>query len=650
MSFINDMSAKKYLLFFVQFLAFTQLHSQLCKGSLGDPIVHITFGAGSNPGGPVASTTNLQYYSFDCPSDGSYTIRNNTSQCFGNTWYTINSDHTGDANGYFMLINAALQKSDFFIDTIKGLCPNTTYEFAAWVMNVLVPSACSGNGITPNLTFDIERADGTILQKYNTGNIAAASSPTWNQYGFFFATPPDAADVVIRIINNSPGGCGNDLAIDDITFRACGPQLTSYIFGEQGNTKELCEGNGAQVKMGCNVSAGYNNPLYQWQESIDNGSTYQDIGGATDTSFIKSISANAQNARYFYRFTVAEGVNINLPSCRVASAPLSIHINTRPVINAQSNSPVCEGAPVVLSASGGSEYTWSGVSSFSATGASVTISNAKPANSGTYYVNVTSVGGCKQSDSTIVTVIKGPVAETGFKSKTICEGDSVFLTSSGGTSYLWTPSAGLSSDVVADPVAKPADTTQYTVTVWNETTCKDSATVTINVSSKPKADAGPDQNIAEGQSVQLPATAHGSNNSYNWLPGMFINDVHTLQPIVNPVNDITYFLTVSSNDGCGISNDSVRIHVFKKVVIPSAFSPNGDGINDMWNIKGLNGYNDYVLSVFNRYGQIVFTTKDYNKPWDGSYNGKMLPIGTYYYILNLKQRLLTLKGYVVILR
>jgi len=100
-----------------------------------------------------------------------------------------------------------------------------------------------------------------------------------------------------------------------------------------------------------------------------------------------------------------------------------------------------------------------------------------------------------------------------------------------------------------------------------------------------------------------------------------------------------------------MSADSVQIHVFKKVIIPSAFSPNNDGINDNWNIKGLNAYSGYEFTVFNRYGQTVFTTKDYSKPWDGSYNGKALPFGTYYYILNLKQKLLpVLKGYVVIVR
>lgn len=632
------------------FFASTELYSQLCNGSLGDPIIDITFGSGSNPGAPLTTTTNLNYIGYDCPNDGFYTIRNNTSSCFGNTWHTISSDHTGDANGYFMLINASLQKSEFYRDTVIGLCPGTTYEYAAWIMNVIQPSACFGKSINPNLTFNIEKTDGTILQTYNTGDIFPTSYPEWKQYGFFFKTPPDASNVVVRISNNSSGGCGNDLAIDDITFRACGAKLSPFIVGFNGNVKELCEGDSADITLSCTTSAGYNNPSYQWQQSKDNGTTFIDIPGANAVNLVENITSATPVANYLYRIVTAEGANIHLPSCRIASSSLSININRKPVPNALSNSPVCEGSPVNLTASGGTEYLWSGVNNFSASGAAVTINNAKLSDSGTYHVNVTSNGICLVTDSTIVKIKPAPVASTGFNSKTICFGDSVFLQSFGGTSYLWSPFSSLSSSVNADVIAKPADTTTYTVVVENEAGCTDSASITVNVVSPPMADAGPDKEIIEGQSIQLLATSSASDTRIRWMPDRNINYPDSLQPIVNPTNDITYYLTVSSVNGCGISYDSVKIHVFKKVVIPNAFSPNDDGINDTWNIKALTTYNNYELSVFNRYGRIVYATKNYSKPWDGTFNGNPLPVGTYYYLIDLKQNLPKLKGYVVILR
>src|SRR5262245_61123915 len=88
---------------------------QLCTVSLGDPIVNITFGAGGNPGLPLAAAaTGYQFVTNDCPNDGFYTIRNGTSTCFGNSWHTLNADHTGEANGYFMLVNASFTPGAFY--------------------------------------------------------------------------------------------------------------------------------------------------------------------------------------------------------------------------------------------------------------------------------------------------------------------------------------------------------------------------------------------------------------------------------------------------------------------------------------------------------------------------------------------------------
>lgn len=208
----------------------------------GDPIVNISFGAGNNPGGPLnAATTSYTYFASDCPDDGFYSVRNNTSNCFSTSWHSMSVDHTGNPGGYFMLVNASIQPSAFYVDTVRGLCANTRFEFAAWVANVLRPSACNGSGIEPNLTFTIERTDGSILQTYSTGLINQTVSLQWRQYGFFFTTPPGVSDVVLRIFNNSRGGCGNDLALDDITFRPCGPLLQSGVEGFANDTINYCE-------------------------------------------------------------------------------------------------------------------------------------------------------------------------------------------------------------------------------------------------------------------------------------------------------------------------------------------------------------------------------------------------------------------------
>jgi len=147
-----DFYLRSLLLVFVAFFSFN-LNAQLCTGSLGDPVVNITFGSGSGSSGYVPSNS-YGYVSIPCPDDGTYTITGQTANCFNNAWHTVSSDHTG--NGSFMLVNASYNPGDFFITTVTDLCPNTTYEFAAWIMNMMARSI----SIRPNITFSIETPGG----------------------------------------------------------------------------------------------------------------------------------------------------------------------------------------------------------------------------------------------------------------------------------------------------------------------------------------------------------------------------------------------------------------------------------------------------------------------------------------------------------
>ena len=626
------------------------INAQLCQGSLGDPIVNITFGAGTNPGPSLqAATTTYQYVSGDCPGDGFYTVRNNSTNCFGSTWHSLTSDHTGDANGYFMLVNASFQPSAFYLDTVRGLCSGTTYEFAAWVMNVLKTSSCGTAAIQPNLTFTIEKTDGTVLQSYNTNDIPSQASPTWQQFGFFFTTPVNVSTVVLRIFNNAPGGCGNDLALDDITFRPCGPKLSSTITGHAGTTINLCQGETESFVLNCNVSAGFNNPSFQWQQSSD-GVVWTDIPGATTTSLTKNIVATTPVGNYFFRLSAAEAGNMSSAKCRVVSNPITIKVNANPVTAVTSNGPLCENSALVLTASGGSQYQWRGVNNFSATSAVVTLDDARPNLSGKYYVAITTDAGCKGIDSIVAVVNPRPVAATSFSEQTICAEHTIQLESSGGDTYQWLPATGLSSSVIANPVAFPSATTAYSVIVANQFGCSDTAVINLNIIDKPTANAGADKWIIQGNTEQLSAAATGQNISYSWTPDLYIDNNQSLQPLINPPRDTTYILTVVSNDGCGTATDTMKVFVYKDVFVPTAFSPNGDGVNDSWRVPALSAYPGFELSVFNRYGQLVFQSKNNNKPWNGIFKGEPLPSGVYVYMIDLKMGGDLLKGTVTLIR
>lgn len=635
---------------FVSFIFFNNAGAQLCQGSLGDPIVNITFGSGTNPGPALkAATTSYQYLANDCPGDGFYTVRSNTTNCFGSTWHPVSADHTGDSNGYFMLINASYQPSAFYLDTVKGLCGGTTYEFAAWVMNVLKTTACTPNPTQPNLTFTLERTDGTVLQTYNTSTIFSQSSPIWQQFGFFFMTPANVSEIVLRIFNNAPGGCGNDLALDDITFRPCGPQLTPMIVGSPSTTATMCEGTTRSFTFTCDVSAGFNNPSYQWQKSSD-GVLWTDIPAAMSLNVTQNFLTTTVPGNYLYRLSVAEAGNMNSPQCRIASKPLTIEVAPIPVTTAVSNSPVCQNSSLVLNASGGATYQWNSTNGFSATGSAVSVKNVQLAEAGRYYVEVTSNAGCKKSDSVDVIVNVKPDANVTFSSAGLCEGNTVQLGSSGGGTYQWIPAAGLSSDIIANPIASPAVTTDYSVIVSNQFACKDTAMVLVNVIETPTADAGPDKSIIEGNSVKLLASVTGQNISYSWLPALFISDPNALQPVVNPPRDTSYVLTVVSNDGCGMATDTMKLFVYKDIFIPNAFSPNNDGLNDTWNIPILNIFPGFELTVFNRQGQVVYQNKNSNIPWNGKYKGVAQPVGVYVYYIDLKIEGGQFKGTLTLIR
>ncbi|HMK05731.1 MAG TPA: gliding motility-associated C-terminal domain-containing protein [Ferruginibacter sp.] len=636
------------ILFFSSFLLLQFSYAQLCQGSLGDPIVNTNFGNGANPGAPLLSaTTNYQYVAGDCPNDGFYTVRNNTNACFSNSWHSISSDHTGDAGGYFMLVNASIQPSAFYLDTVRGLCGNTTYEFAAWIINVLLPSSCNGSGNQPNLTFSIERTDGTVLQSYNSGNISSTASPTWKQYGFFFTTPPAGADIVLRIINNAAGGCGNDLALDDITFRPCGPLLTPGIVGHPTTTVSLCEGIGGSYTFNVAVSGGFTNPVFMWQSRLNNGAWY-DVPVTNLNTLNVILITTAPPGSYQFRLVVAEAGNMVSPQCRIASQLFTLMVNAKPVTTATNDGPKCEGSTITLTANGGSQYAWTGPNGFTGTGSPLLINNLQLNQAGKYYVTVSNAAGCSRLDSTIIVVNPAPVATTVFSNASICEKDSVQLSAAGGMSYQWIPATGLSNPNVFDPKASPGSTTVYSVIASNTFSCRDTATVTINVVNKPVADAGADKVILRGQSVQLSGAVSGNGNTFSWSPPTNINDIYSLQPMVNPPADARYILSAVSNFGCGTSADTMFVKVYNGIFIPNAFTPNADRLNDTWNIPALSAYPTFELFVYGRWGQLVFYTKDKPMPWDGTYKNSPCPNGAYTYIIKTGNDVL--KGNVLIIR
>lgn len=190
-------------------------------------------------------------------------------------------------------------------------------------------------------------------------------------------------------------------------------------------------------------------------------------------------------------------------------------------------------------------------------------------------------------------------------------------------------------------------TLQYLFTANNG--CKDSAVQPITVWQTPIINAGPGLSVLEGNSALIQASSGSNNLTYLWAPATYLNNDTLLQPTTTPLKNITYIVQATDSNGCKAS-DTVIIKVLLKPIAPNAFSPNGDGINDTWIIGNLKDYPNCIVQVFNRTGQIVFESVGYNTPWDGTFKGTPLPIGTYYYIIQPKNGRAPMGGSVTIIR
>lgn len=622
------------------------LHAQLCTGSLGDPVVHITFGNSTTARAPLkAGITNLSYVD-ECPNDGSYTITSVSQNCFSGAWFPLNNDHTGDPGGRVMLINASYDPSDFYVDTVKGLCNNTVYEFAAWAANISRSSSCGGNSILPNISFRIESVTGVLLKEVSSGDMSAGTSINWQQYGTFFATPAGTGEVVLRIRNNSKGGCGNDLMLDDITFRACGPKITTMADNAATNEVVVCDDARRNVVLSASYSGGFTDPVLQWQVSNDSGKTWVDIMGEQQNTYTAVPGAAGY---YQYRVTIVERANLGSVQCRVASAVTTVRIPSF-VNNPYAIIAGCKGttAQISAAATGNYQYQWAGPGGFSSNLASVSFSSLAYTDSGLYRVTASAYG-CSSTDSIYLQVNPAPAVSVSNDAG-ICEGNTTTITASGGVQYQWSPARGLSDASIASPVASPSDTTRYTVTVTNSYGCTDSASVVVNIWKKPVADAGPDRQIFEGDTVTLRGTVSGTDVSVVWTPAISIQNANTITPVVNPSDKTVYTLTATSALGCGVSDDQVIVNVYKKISPPNIFSPNGDGVNDTWVIPGIETLPRSQVHVYDRMGRIVFSTRSAEKVWDGMYKGKPIPVGTYYYIIETGLNQPPLSGWVLIMR
>ena len=608
--------------------------AQFCNGSLGDPIINVTFGTTSTMLSPTVTTFN---YARGCPKKGEYTIGNLIFGCGetpdAHSWHMLAGDHTHDVNGQFMLVNAESTKGVIHIDTVTQLCGNTNYQYSAWIANVMEKIlACGGTPVLPNITFNVTTLSGQVLATTNTGDIPMEDSRVWKQYGLTFTTPSDVNGVILTLSTDPKNGCGSAFVVDDITFSVCGP-LVSATIDDSKDPANVCADYTNPFILKGSYSSGFNNPSAQWQSSLDSGKTWSNIPGETALSYQiphRSIGAIS------YRLAVAEGTNINSKNCQVLSNVIYTEVHPVPPHNSPKNILGCKDKTLLLPQADPSalEVDWTGPNGYLSNNPKSQVPNVTYADTGVYRLKQIFYFGCASIDTFNLQVFPSTTISTQSLYST-CEGNPIHLVATGSGSFKWKPSAGLSNDAIPNPIADPKDSTIYEVVVTNSFGCQDSAEVTVNVYRNPGANAGADKEIMIGDSLQLNGMATGTKINFSWSPPAFINDVNILDPLVFPPVETKYTLTVTSGVGCGIATSQVDVKVFKDIYIPSAFTPNGDGLNDNFKIRGASSYKIEKLLIYNRFGQLLFNQKSFDDGWDGKYRGIIQPAGIYVYYVEL---------------
>ncbi|MEO6671457.1 MAG: PKD domain-containing protein [Ferruginibacter sp.] len=343
-------------------------------------------------------------------------------------------------------------------------------------------------------------------------------------------------------------------------------------------------------------------------------------------------------------YTVAGIYNVSLlvtnSSGCMDTVQTTVEAYSIPVVNAGSDTLICQGTGRMLNATGGSTYVWSPSAGLSCTTCSNPVAN--PGSRTQYFVTGTTQHGCSNRDSVVVDVVR-PFAMSNSLGDTLCFGSSATLTASGAYRYEWSPSTGLSSTTAANVVATPAVTTNYRVIGFDEKHCfTDTAFVPVKVYNIPTVDAGPDREINVGQQINLLPVISSDVTEALWSPtDPGFRDVYP-SITVKPRITTTYTVTVYNRGGC-TSSDAVTVSVIcngANIFIPNTFSPNGDGSNDVFYPRGSGVFSIKSEKIFTRWGEVVFEknnfqANDVSAAWDGTFKGKKLNPDVFVYIIEV---------------
>lgn len=575
----------------------------------------------------VNAGTNSSTFSSNTLTNGSVITAVVTSSAVCSTTPTATS------NAVTIVVNPVVTPSVSIAASGTNICAGSPVSFTATVVN---------GGTSPTYQWKLNGANvGTNSNQYSNSNLANGDI------------------ITCEITSNAP--CSTvATAVSNSIAIAVNPLVTSTIAITASDTAVCINTNVNFVATTTNAGT---QPTYQWQLNGTN------VGTNTNTY---SNNALANNDQITCLLTPTVGCPAS-PNVLSNSITMEVSAPVAPAVSINvADTNVCLGLNTTFTANvtnGGSTpiYQWK------LNGANV------GTNSATYSTNslktgdkislvITSNATCTTAPTATsntltikVNTIVSPTISITASTTEICSGASVSFTAT-------TTDEGNSPvfDWLINGLITNGDSKNFTTSDLTDGAsvvailfpqgigCLASSTVVSNaiaikVNATPVVNAGNDTMIFRGTGFRLNGQASGTIATYEWTPATYLSSANVRNPTTFPLTTITYTLKATSSADCS-SSDTVRIKVLTRIEVPNAFSPNGDGINDTWNIVGLVDYEGATLEIFDRYGQPVLKSAGYNKPWDGTRNGKPLPVATYYYIITPQNGLQPITGSVTIIR
>lgn len=330
--------------------------------------------------------------------------------------------------------------------------------------------------------------------------------------------------------------------------------------------------------------------------------------------------------------TTTYNVTVNYKGCNAVDS-VKVNVIDQVNLNLPADTTICKTDAITLNPFTNALYfLWSSSEGLS----SITVENpvASPLSNTTYSV-IASVGKCIANGSETINVVPYPAVQAS-NDVAICYGTTTQLSATiNGSNFTWSPSNSLLNANTLNPIAGPQATTSYVLSVMDTLGCPKLAsdTIVVNVIPKVAAFAGNDTAAVINQPLQL--IASGGEN-YEWIPATYLSNAFIQNPIAvlpGGLDTMVYTVKVSTEQGCtGV--DNIKIYLFETkpaIFVPSAFTPNNDGLNDVLRptIAGMQKFN--YFNVYDRWGQLLYSTRQQGEGWDGNYNGKKQPSGTYVY-------------------